>query len=67
MKTVTFKCPRGGDHEAILYPSGQAGCPMHGWLLYIEIPHEALIAMKMKKGGWKTIRDILKDIGLARD
>jgi hypothetical protein len=62
MKTITFKCPRGGKHDAILYPSGQAGCPIHGWLLYTEIPHDALVAMKHKVGGWKTILDVLDDL-----
>ena len=58
MRTVMFKCPRGGNHDATLYSLGQAGCPIHGWLLYTEVPHEALVAMKHKIGGWKTIKDV---------
>jgi len=62
MKTVTFKCPRGSNHEATPYSSGQAGCSIHGWLLYTEIPHESLVAMRHKIGGWKTIKAVWGDL-----
>jgi hypothetical protein len=62
MKTVTFKCPRGGNHDATLYSLARAGCPIHGWLLYTEIPHDALVAMRHKIGGWRTVQDVLSDL-----
>jgi hypothetical protein len=40
MKEVEFKCPRCGG-KAFYYPvTRQAGCLLHGWLLYTEIPQE---------------------------
>lgn len=39
-KEIEFKCPRCGG-KAYYYPSTfQAGCIIHGWLLYTEIPQE---------------------------
>lgn len=61
MKTVNFDCPHTwafGKHVAILYESGRAGCPIHGWLLYTDVPQDAKVAMMKKKRGWKTIKDI---------
>lgn len=37
---IEFRCPRCGS-RAFYYPlSGMAGCVIHGWLLYTEIPQE---------------------------
>ena len=61
MKPIKFKCPRKIrfkeiEHEAAYYGSLIAGCPIHGRLLYNEIPLE----VRDKETRWATLADIIK-------
>lgn len=60
MKPIPFKCPYG-DHKAYYYGGDLgnfAGCPLHGQLLYTDIPRDIIVR---KRRGWKTIGDVIEE------
>ena len=72
MSNITpFKCPHG-SHTAFYYGGQVAGCPIHGSLLYTDIPREIkdknfIPALEgyttHRKGhGWITAKDAIKEL-----
>jgi len=63
MKPIPFPCPYGGKkHNAYAYSRTFVACPMHGALLYTDIPPETTYILKRKLRGWKTLADVARDV-----
>lgn len=54
MRPKEFECPRKQCiHKAVYYGNFVAACPIHGRLLYTEIPFDLL--EKNERNGWMSL------------